>query len=238
MEFCQWLKAFYDQSGVFREDYDPVVVRSRGKGGKRYKFNKTGAAPSRTARPATTTRAKAPVATAAKARPDKPVATKSAAKKATRDARPLRERQGTASGKTAIVASEDPDPALLEKIAELEAQNTELKASCSELERTSADLQDKTVELETNNESLTEAVMDIEKERDFYFGKLRNVEVLLQIFQEGEGSDPTKVIDDVFKILYAVRGRFDSGVRHYRVSSVHSPLCPAVFLFPRLLKII
>ena len=36
LEFCQWLKAFYDQSGVVREDYDSKAVRAKGKGGVRY----------------------------------------------------------------------------------------------------------------------------------------------------------------------------------------------------------
>lgn len=36
LEFCQWLKAFYDQSGVVRDDYDAQAVRAKGKGGKQY----------------------------------------------------------------------------------------------------------------------------------------------------------------------------------------------------------
>lgn len=38
LEFCQWLKAFWDmQNGgdvADRDDYDPVAVRAKGKGGK------------------------------------------------------------------------------------------------------------------------------------------------------------------------------------------------------------
>ena len=36
LEFCQWLKAFFDQAGVIRENYDPSAVRAKGKGGKKY----------------------------------------------------------------------------------------------------------------------------------------------------------------------------------------------------------
>lgn len=36
LEFCQWLKAFFDQSGALREDYDPAAVRAKGKGGKKF----------------------------------------------------------------------------------------------------------------------------------------------------------------------------------------------------------
>ena len=35
LEFCQWLKAFFDQSGIHRPDYDAVAVRAKGKGGKK-----------------------------------------------------------------------------------------------------------------------------------------------------------------------------------------------------------
>ncbi|KAL3910389.1 MAG: hypothetical protein SGARI_002145, partial [Bacillariaceae sp.] len=37
LEFCQWLKAFYDQSGAAPSDgYDAKAVRAKGKGGKKY----------------------------------------------------------------------------------------------------------------------------------------------------------------------------------------------------------
>lgn len=39
----------------------------------------------------------------------------------------------------------------------------------------------------------------LEKERDFYFGKLRDIEVLLQAHEDKE----VKVVDDILKILYA-----------------------------------
>jgi hypothetical protein len=32
LEFCRWLKAFFDQSGSHREDYDPIAARAKGKG--------------------------------------------------------------------------------------------------------------------------------------------------------------------------------------------------------------
>ena len=37
LEFCQWLKAFFDMSGADRGDsYDAIAVRAKGKGGKKY----------------------------------------------------------------------------------------------------------------------------------------------------------------------------------------------------------
>lgn len=48
-------------------------------------------------------------------------------------------------------------------------------------------------------------MVDIEKERDFYFQKLRDIEVMLQVHQEKgpEEAEYEVVIDKVFKVLYA-----------------------------------
>eukprot|EP00047_Mylnosiga_fluctuans_P002522 m.224850 g.224850 ORF g.224850 m.224850 type:complete len:251 (+) comp11161_c0_seq1:13-765(+) len=44
----------------------------------------------------------------------------------------------------------------------------------------------------------------LEKERDFYFGKLRDIEVLCQ------NEEKTKLIDDILKILYATEDGFEA----------------------------
>ena len=51
----------------------------------------------------------------------------------------------------------------------------------------------------------TEIILEnIEKERDFYFEKLRGIEVMLQVHEEdGEKSDAEIIIQRVFKVLYA-----------------------------------
>lgn len=48
-------------------------------------------------------------------------------------------------------------------------------------------------------EVLKSTIQDMEKERDFYFGKLRNIELICQE-KEGEG-DPT--LQRIIDILYA-----------------------------------
>lgn len=49
------------------------------------------------------------------------------------------------------------------------------------------------------------ASLELEKERDFYFGKLRNVELMLQVQQDKnfEGCDLDAVVENIFKVLYA-----------------------------------
>ncbi|EEC49453.1 predicted protein [Phaeodactylum tricornutum CCAP 1055/1] len=133
LEFCQWLKAFYDQSGVVRKDYDPFAVRARGKGGQQYNAQM-------------------------------------GSKSSTRS-HPI-----MASTKPAIA-----------RVSEAAGENMAINDELSL----------KTLELE-------QAVIDIEKERDFYFRKLRDVEIMFQVYQEKvDDGDQNNLVDDVFKILYA-----------------------------------
>jgi RP/EB family microtubule-associated protein len=186
LEFCQWMKAFYDQSGVFREDYDPIAARARGKGGKKFNEQHKKGGRSVRPRPAATAR---PAAAARPAPAAKPVAKPVPASGTIRGSQPLRERR------------ESNKPEQLDAVADanLLQENAELKEKVGELEANLG-------ELETNVATLEEAVMETETERQFYFDKLRNVEVMLQVYQENsEESDPEHLIEKVFKILYAVR---------------------------------
>jgi microtubule-associated protein, RP/EB family len=176
LEFCQWLKAFYDQStgGGRPDDYDPAAVRGRGKGGAKY--NETmgrsvrGAVP-RVA-PAARTSAPAPPVVAAKPR----VASNPAQATTDRLNRPLRERKTNDTAQTTKSAP------IINPDIELVAKNQELLKQIDELEI---------------------AVLDTEQERNFYFEKLRNVEIILQVYQEKNSTDPERLVENVFKILYA-----------------------------------
>lgn len=141
LEFCQWLKAFFDQAGVIRENYDPSAVRAKGKGGKKYNTfleqtaSKHGSRPlpknrprptgTTTPRAAGTTRATTPTnarrtTTPAKARVVTTRNTPSPAKKV-----PLRENYGGANraGKAKV------DTGLAKKNAEMEKKISELETA-------------------------------------------------------------------------------------------------------------
>ena len=175
LEFCQWLKAFFDQSGRSRGDgYDPSAVRARGKGGTKYNETMgTGKSSDGTVsrpRPPTATSRNVPsVMNTAKTK----VSTKVSSASSDRISQPLRERASNDAAK--------PNPVFE---AELLHKNEELLSKVDELEL---------------------AVLDTERERNFYFEKLRNVEIILQVYQEKnrEELNPDHMVENVFKILYA-----------------------------------
>merc|ERR1711865_13565 len=61
------------------------------------------------------------------------------------------------------------------------------------------------IELENRILELEGSVGDIELERDFYFGKLRNIELFLQIKQDQhfENCDKEDIVSNLFRVLYA-----------------------------------
>eukprot|EP00536_Pseudo-nitzschia_multiseries_P015992 jgi/Psemu1/69695/estExt_Genemark1.C_9950009 len=176
LEFCQWLKAFYDQSGAYREGYDGAAVRAKGKGGKKYndtmsKVASKGGA-SKPTRSNSAARPRAPT------RPQRPTpATKKPLRPSENKAQPVR-NDGMSKSVTATASAK------AEADSKLVAKNTELEKQVSELES---------------------AISEVEKERDFYFGKLRSIELFLQIKQDQnwEGCEREDVVDSLFKVLYA-----------------------------------
>jgi len=208
LEFCQWLKAFYDQSGVVRDDYDAQAVRAKGKGGKQYNdlllktAGKFGSKPIPAA-----ARSRAPVraaptasSTVSHAKP-KPATTTTRATTTTaspainkaRTTTPATRTGPSTTTKAPLKASENrnrPTPASVQTAAKADAD---------------AQLQKKNAELESKIQELEATVLELEKERDFYFGKLRNVELMLQVKQDinFEGCDLESVVGNIFKVLYA-----------------------------------
>uniref|UniRef100_A0A7R9WNU4 EB1 C-terminal domain-containing protein n=1 Tax=Craspedostauros australis TaxID=1486917 RepID=A0A7R9WNU4_9STRA len=184
LEFCQWLKAFYDQSGAYREDYDAVAVRSRGKGGKQYNnfLNKTARKHGSKALPPGRRPGQSPM--------KKPTASRPAASATSRTGG-LPRVAGAAASKPASRATNTQSAASTKALQEQVAANATLTKDNEELAQ-------KALELETS-------IVELEKERDFYFKKLRDVEFMLQIRQDKglDGANVSSLVGDIFKILYA-----------------------------------
>lgn len=187
LEFCQWLKAFYDQSGAGREDYDPVAVRAKGKNGTRYNAQMgSKSRPTAAPRPGAATH-RAPSSENIKTTKPGASTSYSSAQPSgggggvDRFSRPLRDRPSNNGQPPPIVSP---------------------KSSAVETE-----LMEKNQVLSNQVEELSTAILGIEKERDFYFQKLRHVEIMLQMHQErgsdATASDTNHLIDNIFKVLYA-----------------------------------
>lgn len=177
LEFCQWLKAFFDQSGAFRDDYDPVEARSKGKGAAKLsqKRNKNA---SRVNKPKPVTGANRP----------RNAATRGGASRSTSSNRPTRENNSLAANR--------PKKDIKPKLSDDHMTDAVLA---------DAQLMKKNSEQEAKIEVLEQNLVEIETERDFYFEKLRDVEVLLQIYKESseDSRDSETMVEKVFKILYA-----------------------------------
>jgi microtubule-associated protein, RP/EB family len=226
LEFCQWMKAFYEQSGSpWRDDYNAAAARECGKDGKQYN-TKMGRGSSAAIKRGSSARATAPSRPAAAPRTTNPRPTTATSTTttsrstsarptaATSTARSTAAPRGAATATTAAVSKTAPTQPLKERTANPPVappkDDGKDKAAIAELEALNTELVEKTEELTVQNEDLIkrsefleEAVLETEGERDFYFEKLRNIEIFLQI--RGEHCDKQALIEDVFKILYATK---------------------------------
>jgi len=191
LEFCQWLKAFHDQQqmhGSMRDDYDPVAAREKGKGGKKVKTTLGKATTSARKSSRRTTPTSTPTERSTVTQTRKASSSNNRPPSATRTSRTQKENTSFAMNKNSATTtnsrSKEADKETLKKNKELTSRNAELELTISE----------------------------IEKERDFYFEKLRDVEVLLQVHQEknppspnapSETKESESLIQNVFKVLYA-----------------------------------
>eukprot|EP00956_Cyclotella_meneghiniana_P003355 scaffold4069_cov85-Cyclotella_meneghiniana.AAC.5 len=202
-----WLKAFFDQTcgmmNGMRENYDPVAVRARGKGGKSVERSKAGGG-----RPAAARNAGA----AAKA-------PRAAAVKAPRAAPPSVGRPASSTSRTTGVAARSKEniantssTTTSSSISTSKPRKAEDTAALKALQEENSRLQSKVADLETMSAELELNVHNSQAERDFYFHKLRGIEIMLQVFKDKEesgdaavdlGAEARKVIERAFKVMYA-----------------------------------
>lgn len=171
LEFCQWLKAFVDQSGIYREDYDALAIRSKGKGGKTYECNVKG------------------------------LSSRGGAQRSA-PTRPTARSAGTATSRTTAPRSTMTRKPTVESRAN-NKEDSNIKNTSVTKARAEAILADAT--LMKKNAELTTHAAEVEIERDWYLGKLRSIETMLQIYQENSkgDTDSNATVDKVFKVLYA-----------------------------------
>jgi microtubule-associated protein, RP/EB family len=179
LEFMQWFKRFFEMSVSDLGDYDAVAQRSKGKGGADYGAGKKGGAIAKPAR--------VPMSKPAPAKREAAPVKKAAPAAAKENTAPQ-----TASVKTAPsrVATSVPVKAAAPSSSEV----TALKSANEGL-----------------NKQLAEMKLEMDglvTERDFYFDKLRDVEMMLQELEDaGKGTELTA---SIFKILYATADGFES----------------------------
>lgn len=110
----------------------------------------------------------------------------------------------------AAAASSHPPPAPTASSSAAAFTNTLL---ATELENANKEIANLRNALEESRKSYSDLKLDyegLEKERDFYFDKLRDIEVLLQELEDkGESNDLTA---NIFKILYATADGFENNV--------------------------
>ncbi|KAG7398377.1 Microtubule-associated protein RP/EB member 1 [Phytophthora boehmeriae] len=184
LEFMQWFKAFYERNAS-GAPYDAVAQREKGKGGAQFsqKFGGSSAGA-----PAAPIRRKATPVAASRVGRTPPAAPVGAAR--------------TAAGRTTTSATRRPTGSAAASAGAATAADTEAAVAAA-----TEPLEKELEELTASNEALTNEagelramVESLEKERDFYFNKLRQVEIMLQ---SDEGNEANPLADAILKVLYA-----------------------------------
>lgn len=194
LEFMQWFKRYFELSGTVKGDYDAVAQRAKGKGADEKpksavaKATITGgsAVPAPKAAPAS-----APVV--AKKETAKPVAA----------AKPLKENnrpEPTPSSSSSSVATTMKSVAKGTATAPAAPHSSDVVALKLALKQANESADKSLSELRTEMDGL-------EKERDFYFDKLRDIEILLQECEDS--GNKSELTESIFKILYATAEGFE-----------------------------
>jgi RP/EB family microtubule-associated protein len=202
LEFMQWFKRYYEMHVTDKGDYDCVAQRCKGKGGRDYMYGGGGAGTRRSGGAAATSRTTAGTARASSSGSARAPAPARAQKENTLPASTSTSKVGSSSTvkKSGSGASSTSAPRSTKATgsssavaAEYEAELKTLRASNDEQKQAYEDLR---LEME-----------GLEKERDFYFDKLREVEILLQDLEDqGKSTEETQAI---FNILYATAEGFE-----------------------------
>jgi len=214
LEFMQWLKRFFEMSvSEVPADYDAAAQRMRGKGGATYnkEFGGVGGVTTASTKSAptgartTSSRSaappRAPVQKENKTNPNPPAATS----RATSSAGGVKKPSSAPSKPSSNTGHMPPSAA---QSAALQARTEELEAA-----RAAGESQARAVV------ELKQEMDGLEKERDFYFDKLRDIEMMLQDKEDtGLG---TEMSASIFKILYATADGFEQTTEEAEVAKAN-----------------
>lgn len=205
LEFMQWYKRFFELNVSDFSNYDPVGRRTKSKG----------VVSSTTNKPKSSTRnVVAPAVKKTKTPTPKPTQTNINSK----NEKQLKTNTKTTTTKT--VKSAKAAPAKNVGDENNVPHKLQLNQMKQEHEEKISLIQNQKDEVCKENEMLREEVEGLEKERDFYYEKLRDVEILLQEFEEqGTTNEVTKAI---FKILYATADGFEAEENSDAVETDHN----------------
>jgi len=189
LEFCQWFKAFFEHVTVGpREDYDPVTRRVIGKGGKYLEPHFCPQSGDYTY----------PQNTSILSRRGNGY--KSSVSFSSTHQEPSKNTTVTSYRSSVLANRTRTDKNRKTRV--LPSQKSQVKDPETEVIDTI--LMKKNSELLRRNAELVLMLEGMEKERDFYFEKLRGIEIMLQVHEENLGSsDVNEVMVKIFRVLYA-----------------------------------
>lgn len=188
LEFCQWLKAFFEHAAVdLRGEYNSVSRRAVGKGGKNLQAHFL-------PRSGGETRSQSSYNLSSCCTGFKSSRSFPSSHKA-----PVKNTPSTSCGTSAHINRDT-----IGSVGSHCRTNRTWGAQQSQDRGADAILMKKKSELLKKNAELDIMLERVEKERDFYFEKLRGIEVMLQVHEENAGaSDANELTDNIFKVLYA-----------------------------------
>ncbi len=216
LEFMQWFKKFFETHVSSVQNYDPVAVRAKGKGGNTFfpasgKSSSSAAAATKPAAVRAAPSTSSTSSTAANRAAAVPRVGSAPMTSASEHASP---RPGVASKATSSSTTTTSATATTSKTT-LSTRPTATSTNTSAHGHGDSNvLRQELDQAHAQNEALSRNVNDLkaelegmEKERDFYFDKLREIEVMLQDLEDsGRGNDISAAI---FKILYATAEGFE-----------------------------